>query len=132
MPVILREAPHAHEAVQRTGWLVAMTRAEFAVAQRQVAIAAEIRIEDQHVARAVHRLHGEVALLGLRREHVLLEVFPVPRFFPQRAVEDLRGAHFEITVVLIDAAHVLLDLLPERPAFRMPEHEPGRDVLLME
>src|SRR5207302_1094397 len=27
---------------------------------------------------------------------------------------------------------VLLDLLPERPAFRMPEHEPWRDVLLME
>src|SRR2546429_9025508 len=100
-----------------------MTGTELAVAERQIAVAPQIRIEDQHVSGTVHRLHREVALLRLGREHVLLEVLPMPRFFPQRAIEDLRSPHFEITVVLIDAPHVLLDLLPDRPSFWMPEHE---------
>ena len=39
--VVLREAAHAHDAVQRAGRLVAVARAELAVAQRQVAVAAQ-------------------------------------------------------------------------------------------
>ena len=38
--VVLGERPHPHDAVQRPGGLVAVARAEFAEAQRQVAIAA--------------------------------------------------------------------------------------------
>src|SRR5215831_12289302 len=37
--VVLREAAHAHESVQRARRLVAVAGAEFAVAQRQVAVA---------------------------------------------------------------------------------------------
>ncbi len=40
--------------------------------------------------------------------------------------------HFLVAVILIDAAHVLLDLLPDGPALRMPEHHAGRLVLQME
>ena len=80
--VILRECAHAHDPVQRAGGLVAMARAEFAVAQRQVAVAPHVRVEDQHVAGTVHRLHREVALLGLRREHVFLEILPVAGALP--------------------------------------------------
>ncbi len=65
-----------------TGCFVAVAETEFAVAQRQVAIASEIRVEDLDVARAVHRLDREVALLRLGREHVLLVVLPVARAFP--------------------------------------------------
>ena len=42
------------------------------------------------------------------------------------------GAHLEVAVLAIDAAHVLLDLLPDRPALRMPEHEPRRLLLHVE
>jgi hypothetical protein len=50
----------------------------------------------------------------------------------KRAIEDLRAAHFLIAVVAIDAAHVLLDLLPHGPAVRMPEHHAGRFFLQVE
>ena len=109
-----------------------MAEAEFAVAQRQVAVAAHVRVEDQDVPGTVHRLDREVVLLGLRREHVLLEILPVAGTLPQRPVEDLRRLHFLVAVVLVDAAHVLLDRLPDRPALRVPEHHPRRFVLQVE
>ena len=48
--VVLREAAHPHDPVQRAARLVAMALAELAVAHRQVAVAAQLRLEDQHVA----------------------------------------------------------------------------------
>src|SRR3546814_18624458 len=45
------------------------------------------------MARAVHRLDRIGALLGLREEHVLLVVVPVPGLLPQADVKDLRTAH---------------------------------------
>ncbi|KAG1535596.1 hypothetical protein G6F50_015267 [Rhizopus delemar] len=56
--VVLREAAHAHHAVQRTRGFVAVALAEFAVAQRQFAVGMQAGIEDLHVARAVHRLQA--------------------------------------------------------------------------
>src|SRR6266853_3100204 len=127
--VVLGEGADAHDAVQSARGFVARAHAELAVAQRQLAITAQALIVDQHVAGAVHRLDRVVALLRLGGEHVLPVILPVARFLPQAPVEDLRAAHFEITVVPVDAAHVLLDLLPDRPAFRMPEHH-ARGFLL--
>src|SRR6266851_3630340 len=118
--------------MQRARGLVAMARAELAVAERQIAVASEIGVENEDVTRTVHRLHGEVALLRIGHEHVVLEVLPVARFLPQRTIENLRPTDFLVAVLLVRAAHVLLDLLPDRPALRMPEHEPRCDVLLME
>ena len=109
-----------------------MAVAELAVAQRQLAIAAQIGVEDLHVARAVHRLDREVALLRFRREHALLEVRPMAGLLPERPVEDLRALHFLVPAILVDAAHVLLDLLPDRPSLRVPEHHSRRLVLQME
>ena len=56
----------------------------------------------------------------------------MPGALPEAAVEDLRGAHLEVAVLAIDAAHVLLDLLPERPALQVPEHEARRFLLHVE
>ena len=56
----------------------------------------------------------------------------MPRFLPQRAIEDLGATHFLVAAVLIDTAHVLLDLLPDRPALRVPEHHARRLVLHVE
>ena len=60
MGIVLGEGAHAHEAVQRTRRFIAMTRAELREPQREVTIAPDALIEHLHVARAVHRLHGEV------------------------------------------------------------------------
>src|SRR6266571_1329406 len=120
--VVLSESADAHDAVESARGLVARAHAEFAVAHRQITIAPQSLVENQYVPRAVHRLDHVVALLRLGGEHVFPVVLPVARFLPQAAVEDLRAAHFEIAVVAVDATHVLLDLLPDRPALRMPEH----------
>jgi hypothetical protein len=112
--------------------LVAMTIAELAIAKRQLAIAAKARVEDLDMAGTVHRLDREVALLRLGREHALLEVLPVTGLLPQRPVENLRALHLKVAVVLVDAPHVLLDLLPHGPAMRMPEHHSRRLVLQVE
>ena len=50
------------------------------------------------MVRTVHRLERIVALLRLRREHVLAVLLPVPRLLPQRLVEDLRAGHDAVQV----------------------------------
>src|SRR5256885_1963185 len=119
--IILREAAHAHDAVQAARGLVAVALAEFAVAQRQVAVALDALLEDQDVAGAVHRLERIVALFRLGREHVLAVLVPVAGLLPQDLVQDLRTLDLLVAVVAVHAAHVLLDLLPQGPALRGPE-----------
>ncbi len=63
---------------------------------------------------------------------LLAVVLPVPGLLPDALVEDLRPAHLHVAVVAVHAAHVLLDLLPQRPALGMPEHHAGRFVLHVE
>src|SRR5450759_145881 len=62
MRTILGKAAHPHQAVQRSGSLVAMAGTEFRQTQRQVAVAVQAVVEDLHVTWAVHRLHCLVAI----------------------------------------------------------------------
>src|SRR5205823_6748925 len=110
----------------RARGLVAVARAEFAVAQRQIPVAAHALVVDEDVPRAIHRLDRVLAVLRRSGEHVFLEVVPVPGLLPEADIDDLRPAHLLIAVVAVHAPHVLLDLLPERPSSRMPEDEAGR------
>lgn len=75
--IILGEAPYPHQAVQGTGRLVAVAGAELGHAQRQIAVGFQALVEDLHVARAVHRLDGVLAVLGLGGEHGLGVFLPV-------------------------------------------------------
>src|SRR3546814_6696593 len=63
-------------------------------------------LEDLHVTGAVHRLHSQDALLGLGDEHVLVELLPVSRGLPQRAVDELRCPHLDVAGGLQAAAQV--------------------------
>src|SRR5690606_41542710 len=56
MAIVLREAAHTHHAVKGARRLIAMALPEFAVPQRQIAVRVQVRIENLHVSRAVHRL----------------------------------------------------------------------------
>src|SRR5215472_6317083 len=74
--------------MQRAGRLVPVAAPEFGQTQRQLAVASEPVAEDQYMAGAVHRLdreHPLVAAFG--DEHVLAEVLPMARGFPQTAIE---------------------------------------------
>ena len=126
MPVVLRECPHAHDAVQTAGRLVAVALPKLTVAQRQVPVAFDALLEDQDVPRTVHRLERVFTLFRFGREHVLSVLVPMPGLFPKRLVQDLGAFDFLIAVVAVDATHVLLHFLPQRPALGMPEHGAGR------
>ena len=130
--IILRKAAHAHHAVQGARRLVAVALAELAVAQWQVAVAAHAIVENLDMARAIHRLQRIGAVFRFRDEHVFTIIVPVTGFFPQAAVENLRRLDFLVAIDLVHIAHVLLDLLPDRPALRVPEDQARRFFLEME
>src|SRR5215469_11242662 len=113
--------------MQRAGRLVPVAAPEFGQTQRQLAVASEPVAEDQYMAGAVHRLdreHPLVAAFG--DEHVLAEVLPMARGFPQTAIEEQRSAHFLIAGRIEPAPHVSFDCAIEGPAFRVPENAADR------
>ena len=109
-----------------------MALTELAVAQRKLAIGMQIRSENLHMPRTVHRLERVMAVLGIRGEHVVFVVIPVTGLFPQGAIQDLRRFDFLIAIVDVHFAHVLLDLLPDGPTFGMPEDQTRRFILEVE
>ncbi len=97
VPVVLRELAHAHDPVERTVRLVAVTAAELSEPERQLAVRGDALLEDLDVSRAVHRLqrhqlgiagNDRLAFVGARHfvgndEHVRTELAPVAREHPQ-------------------------------------------------
>ncbi len=130
--IVLGEATHAHDAVQGTRRLVTMTGTELGQTHRQLAVAFQALIEHLHVARAVHRLDRVVAAFGLGGEHVVGVVGPVPGFFPERAIDHLRGLDLEVAILTLHFTHVLLKHLIQGPALRVPENHARRFFLGME
>ena len=131
MPIVLRKAAHAHDAVQAARRLIPVTVAELAIAQRQIPVTLDPLLEDQDMARAVHGLQRIFAFLRLRDEHVFAVLFPVPGLLPQTLVEQLRALDFLVAIVLINAAHVLLHALPQGPTLWVPENQSRRMVVNM-
>ena len=88
MRVVLREAAHAEQAVQRAGELMAVDQTELTDSERQVAVGVRLARVDHHAARAVHGLDGVVLAVDDGGVHVLLIVLPVAGALPQRTVEE--------------------------------------------
>ena len=131
--VVLREVAHAQHAVQRARRFIAMDFAELGDFQRQVAIAFEPVLINLHVARAVHRLAAEHALIRQRgRKHVLAVVLPVAREFPEMLFHHVGRVDFLIAGLLLLAAHVRNQRLKQRPTLGVPEHRARRFFLEME
>ena len=136
MRVVLREGAHAQQPVHGARRLIAMHDAELGHAQRQFAIRTQAVLEDLDMARAIHRLDGEDALvLGVVAgrgclKHVLAEPPPMARRFPQRLVEHHRRVDFLI-VAAQAAAHIGDDLLEDGPAIGVPKHGAGAFFLEM-
>ena len=133
--VVLGEGAHAHEAMQRARRLEAMHLAEFAELVGQVAVRFQPVLEDLDMARAVHRLDHEDALVVLARlgqEHVLAERRHVAGGDPERGIDELRRVHLRIARRALAPAHVVLQRLEQRPALGMPEHRARGFLLEME
>ena len=133
--VVLGEGAHAHQPVQRARRLEAVHLAELGDLERQVAIGLQPVLEDLDVARAVHRLDDEGALVlfaRLHQEHHFAKGRHVAGRDPQRRIDELRRVDLGIAGVGLPAADVVLQRLEQRPAFRMPEHRARRFFLEME
>ena len=92
-------------------------------------------LEDLHMARAVHRLQREDAIVvGVvagdgHLEHVVAVPAPVAGRLPQALVEHLRRVDLLIALLVEPAAHVADQALEHLPALGVPEHD-ARPLLL--
>ena len=128
--VVLREAAHAHQAVQHARALEAVDGAELRPAIRQVAVAAQPRLVDRQVERAVHRLELVLDVLDLdRRVHVRPVEIGVPARVPEVELRDVRRVDDVVAAGVVLVAPVVLDLLADEAALRVPQHEPGAGLV---
>ena len=81
--------------------------------------------------RAVHRLQLVLHALDVDgRVHVGLVVLGVPAGLPQLDVRDVRRVDEVVAALEVLVAPVVLDLLADEPALRVPEDEPGARLVL--
>ncbi len=133
--VVLRDVLDAQQAVQGSALLVAVESRRLGEPQRQLAVAAQARAEEQHVARAVHRLEREAAralLVADDPEDVLLVVLEVARRLVRVLVVEERGLHLEVAATAILAPAQVLERVPDHHALRVPERRPRRHVVQVE
>ena len=91
MCVILGEAAHTQQPMERPGGFIAVYLAKLCQLDRQIPVGLDPLIIDQHVTGAVHRLERVFAIiLRFCLEHVFAVVLPVTRRFPQTPVHDVR------------------------------------------
>ena len=119
MGVVLGELAHPGEAVQHPGALVAQHRAQLEVAQRQVPVAADPGLVDQHVGQAVHGLDAVHLAFDFGEIHVVPVVVPMAGAFPEVRLEHL-GAHDHLVAPLeMLPALEILDEAPQQGPFGM-------------
>src|SRR5712692_501061 len=131
MRIVNREPAHAHQAVQSARQFRAIDGAHFRVALRQVAIRSLLRFVYADVHRAIHRLKTELGFFELgRREHRVAVVLLMTTQLPKLALRDVRSVNK--TVVALDQffAQVIVHLLADDAALRMPEDQ-ALPVLLL-
>ncbi len=108
--VVLGHAPHAGQALQHAGHLVAVDRAELEEPHRQLAVGALMALVDEDVERAVHRL--EVVLLAAvelhGRVHALGEPVQVTRLLEEGALRDVRRVDEVVARLHVALPRVLL------------------------
>ena len=126
--VVLGDVAHAHEAVQRSGRLVAVHETLLGQPQRQIAVAALAVGEQVDVTGAVHRLQAELAVLHFREVHVLAVSVPVPRGLPDLDVEEDRRAHLLVAALAVQPAPEVRQLVPDHHPAGVPERRPRGDV----
>lgn len=73
MSIVLLETSHSGESGKRSADFVAMEDTEISIADRHVAVGADLVVEHETVARTVHGLDAEAVLLQhLEEEHIVL------------------------------------------------------------
>src|SRR5665213_3187400 len=130
MGVVLGHAAYAREPVHDAGLLVAIDRTELEVAQRQIAITALTRLEDQRVEGTVHRLQVvlRAAVEFHGRIHRFGEPVEVTRDLEELGLGDVGRVDEVITRDLVTLARVLLHHSAHRAALGMKDGQSRSDL----
>ena len=97
--VVLVHLSHPQEAVQRPGRLVAVQGRRLGVTDRQLAVAAELAREQEHVPGAVHRLEAKGVLAMRDEEEGVVVLLPVARALPELDVPHERRPNLEVAAL---------------------------------
>mmetsp|Transcript_109308 Transcript_109308/g.341988 ORF Transcript_109308/g.341988 Transcript_109308/m.341988 type:complete len:309 (-) Transcript_109308:1086-2012(-) len=130
--VVLLEAPHAREPRERAAELVAVEHAEGREPQGQLAVRADLAVEDDAVPGAVHGLQEPLLALDGEAVHVLLVVLVVPGLH-----EELGAVHVgcndlaEATQAVL-AAHEIHELVVDPGTRRVPESRAWRSPCVVQ
>ena len=131
MRVVLREAAHAEEPLQRPRALVPVDGPHLGPPLRQVAVRELLVLEDEDVEGAVHRLELVVGALHLHLvEHAVLVEVEVARGLPQVDVGHVRRHQQLVAARRVHVLPVVLDEVAHARALRVPEDQPRAGVLL--
>ena len=125
MGIILGEAAHAEQAVERALQFVAVHQAQLAAAQGQVTVGMGLVLVHHHAAGAVHGLDAEVLVIDLGGVHVVLVVIPVAGGLPQAAVHHHGGGNLHIARGVVDVAPVVDQGVLDEHALGQEEGEAG-------
>ena len=122
MGVVLRKRTNARQTVQFTRLLVAVEGRELGVAEGQVAVAVGLRVEEDHVRGAVHRLQEELGFaVDHRREHRVGVVLAVAGAVVELALHQVPGPDVLVARALLHLAHVALHQVAHGFALRQEE-----------
>lgn len=93
MCIVLLEPSHTREPRECPAKFVSMKHAKVSHAEGQLAIGAITMSKHETVARAIHRLEGELLFLYIEQEHILLVVLQVARLLPKLRVIHIGRYH---------------------------------------
>ena len=131
MRIVLRKAAHAQQAVQGAGAFIAVYGAQFGVAQRQIAVAAQVGFINLHMERAVHGLnlvfisvhfHGVEHAFGIK-----------PRMtadFKQMQARNMRAVHHVITALDILVFNPVFQNFAQHAAFGVHQNQPRAHIVI--
>ena len=123
--VVLGEAAHPEQAVERALELVPVHNAQLAHAHGQLTVAVGLAAVDHHAAGAVHGLDAVVLIVDLGGVHVVLVVIPVAAGLPQVAVHDQGRGDLHIARLAVDLTPVVDQGVLEGHALGQEEGEAG-------
>ena len=112
--------------------LVSMEDGSLGIADRQLAVAPEPAVEQQHVPWAVHRLERVERFAVLNLEDVLAVLVPVAAPLPELHVPHQRRLYFEVPARGVLLPPQVLECVPQDHAFRMPQGGARRDAFEVE
>lgn len=90
MRIVLNEPTHARQSSQGSRRFVSVDHTELGHTDRKLLVTPITTIEDQTVARAVHRLQRPFFFLYVKRKHIVLVVLPVAGSLPEFTVVHVR------------------------------------------